>query len=71
MVWSACRRQLSGACRTQGTEGLHSHTHITTTHPQIGNGLFWTFPFMLQWLSGRILGSGLIDNGRLDDLRFG
>lgn len=38
---------------------------------QIGNGLFWTFPFMLQWLAQRLIGSGLIDNGRLDPTYFG
>ena len=36
----------------------------------IGNGVFWTFPFLLQWLAGRTIGSGLIDNGRLDGRRF-
>lgn len=43
---------------------------LARAHSQIGNGLFWTFPFILQWLVQRIIGSGLIDNGRLDPLHF-
>jgi hypothetical protein len=50
-----------------------SHFHHSTVclrAPQIGNGLFWTFPFLLQWGASRLIGSGLIDNGRLDNVRF-
>lgn len=48
-----------------------SHMSHTPNDLQVGNGLFWTFPFLLQWMVSRIIGSGLIDNGRLSDREFG
>ncbi len=50
-------------------DGEAQHTALFTLW--VGNGLFWIVPFLLQWLTSRTIGSGLIDNGRLDDKRFG
>jgi hypothetical protein len=36
----------------------------------VGNGLFWTAPFLLQWAASRLIGSGLIDNGNLSVQEF-
>jgi hypothetical protein len=66
------------ASKTRGG-GYYNHRHSSLNgcgSPlkiglQVGNGLFWVVPFLLQWLASRTIGSGLIDNGRLDDKHFG
>ncbi|KAI8462601.1 MAG: hypothetical protein J3K34DRAFT_447396, partial [Monoraphidium minutum] len=66
---AAADKEEGGAKKAEDPEdGAAQHTALFTLW--VGNGLFWVVPFLLQWMTSRTIGSGLIDNGRLDDLHF-
>ncbi len=55
-----------GDVEMAGTSAQHAELFVVW----MGNGLFWLVPYALQWILSALIGSGLIDNGRLDPQHF-
>jgi len=51
-----------------GDQGDSEHSSLFVMF--VSNGMFWLVPFVLQGMLAKMIGSGIIDNGRLSPVYF-